>query len=341
MLVPLAASAQVISGVVREPTGALAAGAVVVLVDTSGNRIASSVAALDGRYKIDVGGAGTFWLRVTASRFPGSFSPAFTVEPGEEVSYDHTVPTEAALNALERRARQCPTAAPRGTFVGTPVSRIRVVDEATGSLVPNAIVSLLDSTGRVRATGTTDAAGVAPLGYRADLSDLLCIRKLGMPITFRLGNEAPDDPAVPWMVFVRAPARELSAVEVRATRRERMRELGVPQTARFYALDDFAAYVPSALNFGDLLRPMNASGVTLKSANGRVNCVMLRGTVCIPTMVDNVPSNTVYDLDPFLIEAIAILTPSDAQQRFGSLGINGLLLIYTKRNVGGRPIKPN
>ncbi|MCE2940172.1 MAG: carboxypeptidase regulatory-like domain-containing protein [Gemmatimonadota bacterium] len=335
-LVPTAGPAQVIAGRVLEPTGGPVGGAVVVLVDTSGNRISSAVATLTGAYKVDVGGAGTFWLRVTSPKHAPSVSPAFVVEAGEEVSYDHTVPTPIALASLEQRGRSCPTSAPRGGFVGAPPARVKVVDEATGAGVRNAIVALLDSAGTVRAAAASDSGGNAALGLRPEPGDLVCVRKLGMPLTTRPALEAPAEGGLPWLVLVRAPARELTPVEVRATRLERMKDLNVPNTARFFGVEEFAPYVPAALNFGDLLRPMNAPGVSMKSANGRVNCVMLRGTTCVPTLLDNIPSNTVYDLDPFMIEGIAILNPTDAYQRFGALGQQGLVLIYTKRNLPKR-----
>lgn len=332
-------AAQQIAGRVLEPGGTPVGGAVVVLVDTAGSRLASAVASLDGRYKVTVGGAGAFWLRVTSPKHPASVSPAFVVERGEEVVYDHTVPSAEQLRALEARGRACPTTAPRGGFVGAPPARVKVVDEATGYAVRNAIVALLDSVGTVRAAAASDTGGNAALGLRPEPGDLVCVRKLGMPLTTRPALEAPDESVVPWVVMVRAPARELTPVEVRATRLERMRDLNVPSAARFFGIEDFAPYVPSALNFGDLLRPMNAPGISMKSANGRVNCVMLRGTTCIPTLLDNIPSNTVYDLDPFMIEAIAILNPTDAFQRFGMLGQQGLVLIYTKRNQPKRADK--
>lgn len=335
-LVPCGAGAQVITGRVLEPTGAAVGGAVVVLVDTAGSRLASAVASLDGKFKVDVGGGGTFWLRVTSPKHAPSVSPAFVVEPGEEVAYDHTVPSPAALASLESRGRACPTTAPRGGYVGTPPARVKVVDEGTGSRVPNAVVALLDSLGTVRAAGTSDSTGNAALGLRPEPGDLVCVRKLGVPLTTRPATEAPVEGPSPWVVLVRAPARELTPVEVRATRLERMRDLNVPATARFFGLEDFGSYVPAALNFGDLLRPMNAPGVSMRSANGRVNCVMLRGTTCIPTLLDNIPSNTVYDLDPFMIEGIAVLNPTDAYQRYGAIGQQGLVIIYTKRNLPKR-----
>lgn len=331
--------AQQIAGRVLEPSGAPVGGAVVVLVDTAGNRIASAVATLEGKYKVDVGGAGAFWLRVTSPKHAPSVSPAFIVEKGEEVVYDHAVPSAATLASLEARGRACPTNAPRGGFVGMPPARVKVVDEATGYTVRNAIVALLDSLGTVRAAAMSDTGGSAALGLRPELGDLVCVRKLGMPLTTRPATEAPEESGVPWLVLVRAPARELTPVEVRATRLERMRDLNVPASARFFGVEDFGSYVPAALNFGDLLRPMNAPGISMKSANGRVNCVMLRGTTCIPTLLDNIPSNTVYDLDPFMIEAIAVLNPTDAFQRYGLLGQQGLVLIYTKRNSPKRADK--
>ncbi|MCU0624566.1 MAG: carboxypeptidase-like regulatory domain-containing protein, partial [Gemmatimonadaceae bacterium] len=240
-LVPPAAGAQVIAGRVLEPTGAPVGGAVVVLVDTSGSRIASAVAALDGKYKVDVGGGGTFWLRVTSPRHAPSVSPAFVVEAGEEVAYDHTVPSPATLAWLETRGRACPTTAPRGGFVGSPPARVKVVDEGTGATVQNAVVALMDSAGTVRAAGTSDTSGNAALGLRPEPGDLICVRKLGVPLTSRPATEAPAEGAMPWVVLVRAPARELTPVEVRATRLERMRDLNVPTTARFFGLEEFAS----------------------------------------------------------------------------------------------------
>jgi hypothetical protein len=310
-----------------------------VLVDTTGHRIASAVAALDGRYKVEVGGAGTFWLRVTSPRNPPSVSPAFTVERGEEVQYDHALPADAQLEALNLRGRACPTSAPRGEFVGTPPLRLQVVDEATSQGVANAIVALIDKGGQVRTAGTTAADGRVGLGFRPEDGDAVCVRKLGTPLTTRPSTEAPADGSAPWLVLVRAPARELTPVEVKASRAERMKDLGVPTTARFFGLEDFQAYVPSALNFGDLLRPMNAPGVGLRSANGRVNCVLLRGTNCIPTLLDGIPSNTVYDLDPFMIEGMAVLNPTDAFQLYGNIGVQGLVIIYTKRPEGKKARK--
>lgn len=327
------AGAQVISGHVRDANGSAAAGAVVVLVDTAGDRLASTLSRPDGRYSITVGGAGAFWLRITVSRGTVSSSPAFVLEPGEEVTYDHVVPTAAEDAALVALGRNCPTSAPRGGWVGTPPTRVKLVDEGSGARVSNAIVALLDGTGRVRSAGTADETGSVGLGERPEQGDVLCVRKLGMPLVVREGREAPDDRALPWVVLVRAPARELTPVEVRASRLEKMRLLGVPATARYFTRDDFAPYVPSALNFGDLLRPMNAPNVSLRSANGRVNCVLVRGTTCVPTLLDGIPSNTVYDLDPDMVDGIAILNPVDAAQRYGNLGRDGIVIIYTKRTL--------
>lgn len=333
---PATLGAQFITGKVLDAANAPVSGAVLVLVDTVGHRIASAVAALDGKYKVDVGGAGTFWLRVTSPRHAPTTSPAFTVERGEEVVYDHVVPPLGQLEALAQRGRSCPTTAPRGEFVGTPPLRLHVVDEATSEGVPNAIVALVDKAGQVRTAGTTAADGRVGLGFRPEDGDAVCVRKIGTPLTTRPATEAPPEGTAPWLVLVRAPARELTPVEVKASRAQRMKDLGVPATARFFGLEDFQGYVPSALNFGDLLRPMNAPGVGLRSANGRVNCVLLRGTNCIPTLLDGIPSNTVYDLDPFMIEGIAVLNPTDAFQLYGNIGVQGLVIIYTKRPEGRR-----
>jgi hypothetical protein len=217
---------------------------------------------------------------------------------------------------------------------------LRIVDEATTQGVANAVVALVDKAGAVRTAGTTTADGQVGLGFRPEEGDALCVRKLGIPLSARSSFEAPADGSAPWLVLVRAPARELTPVEIKASRAERMKDLGVPKTARFFGLEDFEAYVPSALNFGDLLRPMNAAGVGLRSANGRVNCVLVRGTNCVPTLLDGIPSNTVYDLDPLNIEGIAILNPTDAYQLYGNIGVQGLVLIYTKRPATARGRKP-
>lgn len=327
------AHGQEIAGQVRDAAGAAVPGAVLVLVDTSGHRLASTLSRPDGRYAITVGGAGTFWLRVTVARGTVTTSPAFALEPGEEVAYDHVVPSPSAEAALTALGRACPTSAPRGGWVGTPPTRVRLVDEGTGAPVPNAIVALLDSDGRLRSSGTTDPTGIVGLGARPEHGDVLCARRLGMPLAVREAREAPDDRGIPWLVLVRAPARELSTVEVRASRLEEMRLRGLPTTARYFTREDFAAYVPAALNFGDLLRPMNAPSVSLRASNGRVNCVLVRGTNCVPTLLDGVPSNTVYDLDPDMVDGIAVLTPIDAAQRYGNLGRDGLVIIYSKRTL--------
>lgn len=332
-LVTRIAAGQVIAGHVRDAGGAPVSGAVVVLVDTAGHRLASALSGTDGRYGITVGGPGTFWLRVTVARGAVSTSPAFVLEPGEEVAYDHRVPGSAEASALAARGAACPTSAPQGSWVGMPPLRVRVVDEATGGRVPNAVVALLDADGRVRSSGMTDATGGVGLGQRPEDGDILCVRKLGIPLTVREGREAPDDRAPPWVVLVRAGAQALTPVEVRASRLDRMRELGIPATARFFTRDDFERYIPAALNFGDLLRPMNAPNVSLRSANGRVNCVLVRGTTCVPTLLDGIPSNTVYDLDPDMVDGIAVLNPVDAFQRFGNLGRDGIVVIYTKRTL--------
>jgi hypothetical protein len=326
------AEAQVVAGAVRaEDDGRLQAGAVVVAVDTMGRRVASTVTGVDGRYQVVLPGAGTYWLRVTTPPAFVSVSPPFQLEDGEELGYDHSVPGTEMRRALALRSRACANRPPRFPSVVTPAARVRLVDETNATPIPDAAITLLDAKGQPKAGGLTDETGVVALGTAPALGDLLCIRRVGVPLAARPAAEAPTDATVPWVVAVRMEARELAAVEVRATRAQRMRELFVPPTARFYTSAEFAKFVPSAWNFGDLLRFMNAPGVQLRNgADGRVNCVMLRSFTCLPTLVDNVPTNTVYDLDPSLIDAIAILAPSDAQQRYGQLGINGIVLIFTK-----------
>lgn len=90
-----------------------------------------------------------------------------------------------------------------------------------------------------------------------------------------------------------------------------------------------------------------AAGVQVTIRSGKPQggaSVVIRGTTSLSTsseplyVIDGVPAQTMYDVNPNDIESISILKDASAAAIYGSAGANGVVIINTKRGTDSKPV---
>lgn len=211
----------------------------------------------------------------------------------------------------------------------------RVIDQKSGTTLPGASL-VVKGTGQVVQTDTEGRFIVT-----AANGDVLAVSYTGyltQEITF--GTRSSMD------IFLDAAVNQLSEVEVTGA-------LGIKRQAR--ELGTSATVVSSEnLNQGKTVNPI--SGLTSKVAGLRINTydaangktegliqIRLRGSRSFNDaknnpiyVVDGVPIPDIGRLNPNDIESITVLKGANAAALYGSEGVNGALMITTKKGARGK-----
>jgi hypothetical protein len=225
--------------------------------------------------------------------------------------------------------------------VGAQTLTGRVLDEAGSGPVAGAVVSLLDPDGSRRADVLSDSLGrfrlappeageyvveVVRLGYESTRSPLFALGTTGM---------------VEVEVVVRALPIGLEGLEVSVEGEAEvlLGTFGVsPATLRnrWIGRDDIERMATPGLA-KDIIRRQNIAGMSVDeydSGQPGELCVRFRRSerACAITVLNGavIPPERAFNLNPNDIEAIAILTPTDAATYYGTQGGGGAVLIWTR-----------
>ncbi|MCH7413494.1 SusC/RagA family TonB-linked outer membrane protein [Belliella sp. R4-6] len=218
----------------------------------------------------------------------------------------------------------------------------QVLDSYSRESLPGATIQVKDSP----ATAVTDAEG--RFRMYAEVGDILLIKFVGFKSQEILASE--DEQNV--TIYLKENITELSQVEVTAA-------LGFSRPAK--ELGSSAQIVDSEnLNQGKTVNPL--FGLSSKVAGLRINMydskvdpaaqVVLRGNRSLQRssgidgrnpnepiyVVDGVPIPDISRLNPNDIESITVLKGANAAALYGSEGVNGALMITTKRGRKGEGI---
>jgi len=184
-LVPAAGSAQVIEGLIREAgSGAAIDGALVVVLDERHARVAGTLSAADGAFRITLPEPGSY--RVQAERIGYETRPSdpITVAAGETVIRTLDIPTRAiSLEGVSVRAeRRCRVRPEEGMLAATLWEEARKALEAAAFTERQRLLRYsavrytreLDRTGRVRAEESSSYTGYGDSPFAAmDVDRLL------------------------------------------------------------------------------------------------------------------------------------------------------------------------
>ncbi len=214
----------------------------------------------------------------------------------------------------------------------------RVLDQRTGLGLPGATVDFKKD----RTTKITDANG--DFTIMADKGDLLYVTYTGYHVQEVVITASQQ----PMNIFLTPAVQELSEVEVTGA-------LGIIRPAR--ELGTSAQVISNEyLNQGKTINPI--SGLTSKVAGLRINTydatsgktegliqIRLRGSRSFNDaknnpiyVVDGVPVPEIGRLNPNDIESITVLKGANAAALYGSEGVNGALMITTKKGARGKGV---
>ncbi|HEX2079679.1 MAG TPA: carboxypeptidase-like regulatory domain-containing protein [Longimicrobium sp.] len=137
LLLPASLPGQTVRGrVVEAETGAPLPGAVVVLQDASGRRVAAVLADAEGRYRVSAPGAGTYRLRAERVGFANPAAATLTLADGETREHElRTASRRVVLDEVvaEGQRRRCAGQPQEGALAAT------VWDEARKALAAAAL----------------------------------------------------------------------------------------------------------------------------------------------------------------------------------------------------------
>jgi hypothetical protein len=219
-----------------------------------------------------------------------------------------------------------------------------VTDYVSGDPVQGAVVSVLGTSSAV----LTDVDGRfmmddLPPARHLVSTDHLAFEERTDSVTI-FGDETVDIE-----VLMATEALEVEGLVIAArTRSAEQSLLGAGQRADVMSREDIEVALPGAKGAVDLLRRMNTPGLRVRDGylEDEITGVMIPGlcievgrrspgsgcasaAVALNDVIVIYPDLFLRSLDPNVIDRIEVLTPLDAQFRFGPVASNGAIMIYT------------
>ena len=230
------------------------------------------------------------------------------------------------------------TLSAQGSLVGT------VHDYLTGDAVNGAVVSVLGTNVQqiTDSTGTFVLDGLPPgrhlvttdyLGYGQRTDSVTVFSQETVDIDIRMAPQAV----------------EVEGLVVTARTRFGRTRVAVDKRADVFTRAEIEPILARTQNMGDLLRNMNAPGLSVRemqvtdatgvmvpglcvevSRRGGRAASCSQAAIFVNGIIMPSPDQILMNLDPSAIDHIEILGPVDAQFQFGTMAGNGAVLIYTR-----------
>jgi len=226
----------------------------------------------------------------------------------------------------------------QGSLVG------EVHDYQTGEPLNGAVVSILGTDLRqiTDSTGSFVLDGLPPgrhlvtteyLGYGQRTDSVTVFSQETVDIQIRMAPQAV----------------EVEGLVVTARTRFGRTSVAVDKRADVFTRAEIEPILPRVQNMGDLLRNMNAPGLSVREVQitdatgvvvpglcvevsrrtaGSMGCS--QAAVFVNGLIMPSPDQILMNLDPQTIDRIEVLSAIDAQFQFGSIAANGAVLIYTR-----------
>ncbi|MFN8571704.1 MAG: carboxypeptidase-like regulatory domain-containing protein [Gemmatimonadaceae bacterium] len=223
------------------------------------------------------------------------------------------------------------------------VVRVTVVDSATAEGIVDAAVAMLDGRGQIVSSGLTRSGGVLQLKPHGTGSYTVFVRRLGFrPTTSEpIGVTGTDTTvAVVWLPRIPQFLPEMAIrAERDAIRNEKFFGMKIGTLgATVISPTQVDRAVTGAKDFTDLVsrNPSAGFGVDYE----RKCVVSTRGEPpgCMPVIVDGLLiGNTAEVLPPEIVDYIIILRGNEVGVMYGTIGSQGVVLVFTKRGVKRGP----
>lgn len=221
----------------------------------------------------------------------------------------------------------------------------RVTADADGAPLQNVSVLLLLDSDEIARSVATDGTGryaiTASSGNYKVVADLLGYERLESPLlaladgdTVTIDFELPVDPI------------EVEGIRVEVEQREALRRrvlqygVRVDNVGARYVSREAIMRRETATNVGAILVWQNLAGVSVHYGDNPPSlCVqVVRGRVrCAITVLDGqiIDDEFAASMPPEVLEAVIILTPTEATMSFGTRGGGGAVLLFTRAGLAG------